>query len=207
MKRMILVITGICAFLLFGDEAQTQTQKPTGSDTGWMTKVVQASQPAKVSKRGGRSAREYPGAGKQWLYLVVEVKPPQKDDGLPLEAIRVVDDSGGIYPALAIDCPAKEQGDQMFFFLEDAKNPQAAGVFLIGRAYGLYDKEKPAGSALACEGDAFIAVRRTGGDQFSLRFYRDKAMTLFLLFETPVASKQPYLQVGEGARIPVGVTR
>lgn len=201
MKRMIISITFVAFCLIFfsAGRARSWAQEPQTSKSAWGAKVVQASQPAKVSKRGGRAAREYPSSNRQWLFLTVEMKPPQKEADIPLEGIRVVSDSGGVFPVVAVDSPAKESPDPMFFFIEDAKDPQASGVFLLGRVAGMFDKKNRAqGSAILDGDEPILAIFKSG----TMKFLREKATTLFLLFETPVTPEPLYFQFGDAARIP-----
>lgn len=207
MRKTVIGITFVASSLVLcsGGSARSRAQEKQTGKPGWGAKVVQASQPAKVSKRGGRAAREYPSSNKQWLFLTVEIQPPAKQAELSLAGIKVSGESGAAFPMVAVDSPSKGNADPMFFFIEDAKDPQASGVFLLGRVAGLFDKKNQAqGSAILDEGGAPILVIFKSG---TMTLVSEKATTVFLLFETPLTPEPLYFQLGDAARIPVELTR
>lgn len=159
------------------------------------------------------------------MSLTVEAIPPEGKDhvikdqtfditikpgDIVFRDVRLVDGAKNVYQALAIDCLKKASAspDPRFIFFESTKDPKPVSLpRMVPKDSWTTFEDRPR-TAFA----GYIFVDYAGKpvvrvwDKEILRFEPGKA-TIFLLFETPITSKQLFFQIGGGKLIPIQLAK
>lgn len=217
-QRMILF--GLLASMLLAPLAVDAQRRTSVSKPVWTAKIIAATTPGTVATYGGKGSRGKPAQGKQWVSLTVEVRPPSGENleikqypfhvkvtpgDVVFESVQMSDGSKNIYPAVAIDCPKKNNTDRTYLFFEALHDKRS--IYLprvMDYAWHEFTDEdrgnRVAGFVFANVGADWVVYVWDIG---ILRFQPKRASTAHLLFEVPTSARQLAFKIGNSKPIPI----